>query len=232
MKTNGEIFAVGVPKGGAAGNGAVYFFHYADNIWRQSGAALTTRSGNNFGESIALQNRTIIVGSPGDDNSVIDEDDERGSTGAAYIYRKRGDRWELISKLLPHDAIEGDDLGHAVALDGDTAVVGSPDNSAGGPESGAAYIYTKQGEKWAKQVKLIDTVSSSEDQFGYSVAITDKMAVVLWRGRRTAVERVLSKAEAGSLTDGIKVRIKGELTFYAPQGRVQLQMTAIDPPHT
>ena len=61
---------------------------------------------------------------------------------------------------------------------------------------------------------------------------TDKMAVVLWRGRRTAVERVLSKAEAGSLTDGIKVRIKGELTFYAPQGRVQLQMTAIDPHHT
>ena len=178
VKTNGEIFAVGVPKGGAAGNGAVYFFHYADNIWRQSGAALTTRSGNNFGESIALQNRTIIVGSPGDDNSVIDEDDERGSTGAAYIYRKRGDRWQLIEKLLPHDAIEGDDLGYAVALDGDTAVVGSPDNSAGGPESGAAYIYTKQGEKWVKQVKLIDIVSSSEDQFGYSVAITDKMAVV------------------------------------------------------
>ena len=178
VKTNGEIFAVGVPKGGSAGNGAVYFFHYADNIWRQNGAALTTRSGNNFGESIALENRTIIVGSPGDDNSVIDEDDERGSTGAAYIYRKRGDRWESIAKLLPHDAIEGDDFGDAVAINGNTVVVGSPDNSAGGPESGAAYIYTKQGEKWIKQVKLIDTVSSSEDEFGYSVAITDKTAVV------------------------------------------------------
>jgi exodeoxyribonuclease VII large subunit len=42
----------------------------------------------------------------------------------------------------------------------------------------------------------------------------------------------LSRAESGPLIDGIKVRIKGELTFYAPQGRVQLQMTAIDPHHT
>ena len=60
----------------------------------------------------------------------------------------------------------------------------------------------------------------------------DKMSVTLWRGRRPAVESVLSRAESGPLIDGIKVRIKGELTFYAHQGRVQLQMTAIDPHHT
>ena len=60
----------------------------------------------------------------------------------------------------------------------------------------------------------------------------DKMSVTLWKGRRPAVESVLSRAESGPLIDGIKVRIKGELTFYAPQGRVQLQMTAIDPHHT
>ena len=178
VKTNGEVFAVGVPKGGSAGNGAVYFFHYADNIWRQNGAALTVRSGNNFGESIALEKQTIIVGSTGDDNSVIDEEDERGATGAAYIFRERGGRWEPIAKLLPHDALEGDDFGHAVAINGNTVIVGSPDHSAGGPESGAAYIYTKHSEKWIKQVKLIDIVSSSEDEFGYSVAITDKTAVV------------------------------------------------------
>jgi len=178
VKTNGEIFAVGVPKGGSAGNGAVYFFHFQDNIWRQNGAALTVRSGNNFGHSISLENQTVIVGSTGDDNSVVNEEDERGATGAAYIFRERGGRWIQTAKLLPHDTIEGDDLGWAVAINGNTAVVGSPDNSAGGPESGAAYIYAKQGEKWIKQVKLIDTVSSSEDEFGYSVAITDDTAVV------------------------------------------------------
>lgn len=60
----------------------------------------------------------------------------------------------------------------------------------------------------------------------------DKMSVVLWKGRRQAVESVLNRADAGPLTEGIKVRIRGELSFYAPQGRVQIQMTAIDPHHT
>ncbi|MBA50538.1 MAG: exodeoxyribonuclease VII large subunit [Acidimicrobiaceae bacterium] len=60
----------------------------------------------------------------------------------------------------------------------------------------------------------------------------DKMSIALWRGRRQAVESVLNRADAGPLTEGIKVRIKGELSFYAPQGRVQIQMTAIDPHHT
>ena len=60
----------------------------------------------------------------------------------------------------------------------------------------------------------------------------DKMSVALWKGRRQGVERVLARAEAGPLVDGIRVRIRGELSFFAPQGRVQLLMTAIDPHHT
>ena len=60
----------------------------------------------------------------------------------------------------------------------------------------------------------------------------DKMSVALWKGRRQGVESVLARAEAGPLVDGIRVRIRGELSFYAPQGRVQLLMTAIDPHHT
>ena len=60
----------------------------------------------------------------------------------------------------------------------------------------------------------------------------DKMSVALWKGRRNSVESVLSRADAGPLTEGIKIRIRGELSFYAPQGRVQLLMTTIDPHHT
>ena len=60
----------------------------------------------------------------------------------------------------------------------------------------------------------------------------DKMSVALWKGRRQGVESVLARAEAGPLVDGTRVRIRGELSFYAPQGRVQLLMTAIDPHHT
>src|SRR5690606_3098882 len=35
-----------------------------------------------------------------------------------------------------------------------------------------------------------------------------------------------------TLGDGLQVRIRGEVTFYPPQGRVQLRMTSIDPRQT
>ena len=182
VKTNGEIVAVGVPKGGSAGGGAVYFFHLQDNdirnVWRQDGAALTVRSGKNFGQSLSLENRTIIVGSPQDNDDEWAKQVERGATGAAYIFRERVGQWDRIAKLLPHDVMEDDGFGYAVAMSGNTVVVGSISHSAGGALSGAAYVYAQKGGKWIKQAKLIDTVSSSENEFGYAVAITDDMAVV------------------------------------------------------
>jgi exodeoxyribonuclease VII large subunit len=60
----------------------------------------------------------------------------------------------------------------------------------------------------------------------------DKMSVALWKGRRQRIEAALVQADAGPLVDGIRVRMRGELSFYAPQGRVQLLMTEIDPHHT
>ena len=178
VKTNGKIFAVGVPKGGSAGNGAVYLFRFQDNVWRQHGVALVARSGNNFGHSISLENQTIIIGSSQDNNDEWEKQVERGDTGAAYIFRERAGQWIRTAKLLPNDAMEGDGFGYGVSINGNTVVVGSISHSAGGALSGAAYIYTKQGGKWFKLAKLIDTVSSSENEFGYSVAITDKTAVV------------------------------------------------------
>ncbi len=58
------------------------------------------------------------------------------------------------------------------------------------------------------------------------------LSVVLFAGNRRAVNHVLAKAGGLALADGLDVRIKGEVVFYPPQGRIQLRMTAIDPRHT
>ena len=178
VKTNGEIFAVGVPKGGSTGNGAVYIFRLQDGVWRQHGAALIAQSGSSFGQSISLGNQMIIVGSPRDDNDEWEKQTKRGGTGAVYIFRERNGQWIRNARLLPNDAMEGDSFGYAVAVNDNTVVVGSISHSAGGALSGAAYIYIKQGGKWLKLAKLIDPVSSSENEFGYSVAITENTVVV------------------------------------------------------
>lgn len=57
-------------------------------------------------------------------------------------------------------------------------------------------------------------------------------SVVLFRGNRVTVDHLLARAGGIALTDGLDVRIRGEVQFYAPQGRIQLRMTGIDPTHT
>ena len=57
-------------------------------------------------------------------------------------------------------------------------------------------------------------------------------SVVLFRGNRRAVDHVLARAGGLALDEGLEVRIRAEVQFYAPQGRIQLRMTGIDPTHT
>ncbi len=59
-----------------------------------------------------------------------------------------------------------------------------------------------------------------------------KMSVVAFKGRLRGIEAVLAKAGGLKLEDGLEVRIRGEISYYAPQGRVQIVMTAIDPRFT
>jgi exodeoxyribonuclease VII large subunit len=59
------------------------------------------------------------------------------------------------------------------------------------------------------------------------------MPVVLFDSAKRAVNTSLKQA-GGSvrMTDGTRVRLRARIEFYAPQGRVQLRMTAIDPSFT
>ncbi len=57
--------------------------------------------------------------------------------------------------------------------------------------------------------------------------------VVLWESDKHGVNQTLKEHGAGlRMTDGLAVRIRGTVTLYAAQSRVQLQMSAIDPAYT
>ena len=90
-----------------------------------------------FGSAVAVSGDTIIVGYPYDDGPAE-------NTGAAYVFRRdQGgpDNWGLAGKLT---APSGwlDNFGHAVAMSGETAVVGALfHDGAAGRNSGAAYVF-------------------------------------------------------------------------------------------
>ncbi|MCK7595529.1 fibronectin type III domain-containing protein [Pseudomarimonas salicorniae] len=86
-----------------------------------------------------------------------------------------------------------DRFGFALALSGDTLVVGAPYEASGatgvdGNESdngayasGAAYVFVRSGNTWVQQAYLKASNTGADDQFGRSVAIDgDTMVVGAW----------------------------------------------------
>ncbi len=82
------------------------------------------------------------------------------------------------SKLTANDGAADDEFGYAVAINGDTAIIGAPFNDGAITNRGAAYIFVKAGAGWVQQAKLVAPDAAAEDQFGRSVAISGNTAVI------------------------------------------------------
>jgi hypothetical protein len=94
-------------------------------------------------------------------------------------------------KLIASDKAAEDRFGKAVAISGNTAVVGAwqadPDGTEG---AGAAYVFVRNGTTWSEQQKLAASDKAAGDRFGYSVAISgDTMVVGAYFADPDGVER-------------------------------------------
>src|SRR6266581_3247998 len=81
-------------------------------------------------------------------------------------------------KLTANDAAPYDGFGAAVAISGDTVVVGAPSDDDAGTASGSAYVFVRSGGTWSQQQKLTAGDAAPYDAFGCSVAISGNTVVV------------------------------------------------------
>ena len=72
---------------------------------------------------------------------------------------------------------------------------------------------------------LVDPVESGRDPVA-------AIPVVLFDSSRQIVNRVLGRAGAPKMEDGVEIRLRGEIDFYARQGRTQIRMTGVDAEYT
>jgi hypothetical protein len=79
------------------------------------------------------------------------------------------------AELYGADGAANDDCGTAVAISGDTALVGAPGQSSG---RGAVYVFTRSGGSWVQRAELTASDAAAWDQFGSSVALSGDTAVV------------------------------------------------------
>jgi len=136
-----------------------------DDGWNRGAAMLpdSVESGALFGAAVALSGDTALVGAPG----------AGAGTGAAYAFERSGGDWRLQSALVPSGAGRGDELGTAVALDGDAALVGAP-----GDGNGAVHAFERADDGWRHRSKLTTDNGDSGDRFGAAVAIAGDEALV------------------------------------------------------
>ncbi len=83
------------------------------------------------------------------------------------------------TKKTPVGGVAEDNFGVRVAMDGDTAVVGSQAFDPGGVmNAGAAYVFTRSGGTWTQVAILTASDGMADDNFGFSVAIDGETIVV------------------------------------------------------
>lgn len=83
-----------------------------------------------------------------------------------------------VAKLVADDAAAEDWFGYAVALSGDTALIGAYQDDDAGTNSGSAYIFVRSATGWVQQAKLTPSDAFAYYHFGYAVAIDGDTAVI------------------------------------------------------
>ncbi|HJW91607.1 MAG TPA: FG-GAP repeat protein, partial [Anaerolineales bacterium] len=124
LALQGDTLVVGAPGkdlGFLVDAGAAYVFVLRGTSWDLKSRLLAPDPslGANFGSAVALSGPRAVVGAL-EANPL----GERGA-GAAYVFTGRGNAWRLEARLAPEPARPGDFFGQAVAIDGETVVVGA-----------------------------------------------------------------------------------------------------------
>ena len=162
---------------------------------RAYGKASTTDEGDFLGWSVALAGDTLAIGMPRENSAATGvngdaTDDGAPLSGAVVVFERVGDAWRQEAYLKASNTGPGDAFGFAVALSGDTLVVGAPseESSATGIDgdetsddaiaSGAAYVFRRTGAAWRQEAYLKASNTDRGDFFGFSVALSgDTLAV-------------------------------------------------------
>lgn len=222
----GDVLAVGAPgEDSAAGDptddsrasaGAVYVFARDAGTWSAQAFIKpeTAGAGDEFGRVLALDGATLVVGAPLEDGSARGvggdaSDDGAVDAGAVYVFVASGESWVQQAYIKAFNCGAEDRFGAAVAIAGDTLVVGAPRESSPSDQlleddslsrAGAAYVFLRTSENWSFDSVLKPANAFAEMRFGSSVGVQGGRVAVGAPGESTNLRGV--RLEAPFVTTG------------------------------
>ncbi|HWC72370.1 MAG TPA: choice-of-anchor B family protein [Gemmatimonadales bacterium] len=128
--------------------------------------ALSAQGAFGSGLAITAGGREVLVGQPGN----------AYGPGVVYIYTQNAKgAWTVSKKLTRSGATNGDGFGVAVAVDGNTLLVGSQKADS---EVGAVYVFTRDASGWKEAGRLTPKNGQAGDGFGSSILLVGDRAYV------------------------------------------------------
>jgi hypothetical protein len=153
------------------GEGCAYIFAKQDGLWLEQARILdpVPSYGGHFGSIIAMDGTIATVGKP-------------ASTLAAcvvHVFTRNGIDWSQREELKFPAGESGENFGSALAVEGNTILVGTPANS-GSAQPSTVQVFTRSDSGWTREASLA-AVQDGPDVglgFGASVAISGNTALI------------------------------------------------------
>jgi hypothetical protein len=174
---DGDTLAVGAYRAGFAAGAVVLFKREGLLGWGLEARidAPTPEFFAEFGVRVALQGDTLAIGEWLGDRAATD-------AGAVHLYRRSAGLWSHQTTLTAPDAEVGDRFGVSLSLDEDRLLVGAHRKTIRDRDTGAAYLFARDGSAWRHLVRLepppAPPAQFQHGEFGAAVALAGDLAVV------------------------------------------------------
>jgi hypothetical protein len=162
-------------------------------VWSHEAYVKASNTGqfDSFGFPVAVDGNTLVVGAPFEDSNQNQALDDLQQSGAAYVFERKNGLWKQTALLKASNRGSGDLFGSSIAIEGDTIVVGAPEepsdatgingdqNNDDANSSGAVYVFRKQGGGlWKQEAYIKASNTGAFDFFGQQVALSGDLLAV------------------------------------------------------
>ena len=216
--------------------------------------ASNTEADDRFGRSLSLSadGNTLAVGAPQEDSNASGIGNNQMSnsafnSGAVYIFTRSGGTWVQQAYVKASNAKAdpfgtGDSFGSALSLstDGNTLAVGASGENSNATgigniqtndsarDSGAVYVFTRNGDSWTQQAYVKASNTEVRDFFGTALSLSAD-------GNTLAVAAVGEDSNATGINNGQtdnSVRDSGAVYVFTRSGGIWTQQAYVKASNT
>lgn len=146
--------------------GAIHTFYLKNDTWLLSkkiiGSEVVTE--DRFGQNLQMENDMMAASAAKHSNG-----------GQVYIFNRIGNMWSESQILEGSDTAPGDSFGAAIALHGQTLVIGAHQHNS---NSGKVYVFRLENGSWTEIQTMTSPMGTTADLFGRRLAMYGDTLVI------------------------------------------------------